>query len=126
MQPANLSLDPMASLWSTGASPNNNNNNWFSTSNPSASPPNDQGTNSSAQSRPNEGNPWAEGFYTSPQQNQGGQMLKQGAAQGQAAQEGAGVGVGTGDAFMGAITPGPGGMGFGGGWWKSTVMDENK
>jgi len=117
MQPANLSLDPMASLWSSGGSPSNNN--FFSQSNVSASPPDQSaGTSSSAQSRQNDSTfGISSTFYASPQQNpnQGpGQTSKQ--SQGQDG--------GAGDTFMGAGTPGPGGVGLGG--WKWTVMDGSK
>ncbi|KAK5087514.1 hypothetical protein LTR24_006631 [Lithohypha guttulata] len=117
MQPANLSLDPMASLWSSGGSPSNNN--FFSQSNAAASPPDQSaGTGSSAQSRQNDSTfGMSSTFYASPQQNpnQGpGQTSKQ--SQGQDG--------GAGDTFMGAGTPGPGGVGLGG--WKWTVMDGSK
>ena len=110
MQPANLSLDPMASLWSSDGTPSNN---YFTQSNSSASPPDQPaGTNSSAQSRQNNSAfGMNSAFYASPQQNpnQGPPKQSQG-------QDG-----GAGDTFMGAGTPGPGGMGLGG--WKFTVMD---
>lgn len=109
MQPANLHLDPMASLWSSGGSPNSNN--YFSQ--PSSGSPGDQtaGTNSTGQSRPSEGSYDMGGnFYASPQQS--------GSAN---AQNQAGNDTGAGDTFMGASTPGPGGVGIGG--WKWTVLD---
>jgi len=119
MQPANLSLDPMASLWSSGGSPQSNN--YFPQPSSSASPPDQSaGTVSSGQSRGNDSSfGMGSNFYASPQQNQGsGQVPKQHQSQNDGQDGGAG------DTFMGASTPGPGGVGLGG--WKWTVMDGSK
>ncbi|KAK5948287.1 hypothetical protein OHC33_010721 [Knufia fluminis] len=115
MAPANLSLDPMASLWSSGGSPSNNN----------FSPDQSVGTNSNAQSRANDSSFGMGGsFYASPQQNQNqsqsGQIPGSKQSPAQEGQEGAGA---AGDTFMGAGTPGAGGMGLNG--WKWTAMSGN-
>lgn len=76
-------------------------------------------TGSNGQSRNDSSFGMGSNFYGSPQQNQGsGQLPKQRQSQGESQDGGAG------DTFMGASTPGPGGVGLGG--WKWTVMDGSK
>lgn len=123
MQPPNLSLDPMASLWSSGGSPSSNN--YFSQPGSSTSPPDQAASsNSSGPADGGFGMGTRSTFYNSPQQNpkqnQGpGGLPKQHQNQGEGQDDG-----GAGNTFMGASTPGPGGVGLGG--WKWTVMDGSK
>ena len=100
MQPANLSLDPMASLWSTNPGPNgspNPNSNYFSQPSSSNSP--DQTVGSAQTSS-------ASNFYASPRPPN------------QSISQKDGDGGGAGDTFMGASTPGAG-------MWKWTGMDSS-
>lgn len=125
MQPANLSLDPMASLWSTnpGGSPNSGSN-YFSQP-ASASPDQNAGTNSNVQNRTNDNNfDINSGYYTSPPQNSGQKTDQSPSFAQTTTGDGNSSNGGGGDTFMGAGTPGPGGVGLGG--WKFTVMDGNK
>lgn len=119
MQPANMSLDPMAALWSDSGSPNNTN--YFQTTTP-ASPDqtrsNSNGANT-GRSQQDSNIGMAYGLYSDSQSNQS----NQGQANGQNGSTAIGGEDfrGAGDTFMGANTPGLGTAG-----WKWTVMDGAK
>lgn len=113
MRPNNAYTDPMASLWSDGGSPNNNS--YFPRNTASGSP--NQTSNSNPPTRMNTNDSqfsMSGGYYASPNQ-QHGQNQVSGSMNPPDNTNGGG------DTFMGASTPGPGGVGMGG--WKWNVMD---
>ena len=127
MQPANLSLDPMASLWPSNGSPNSNN---YFQSQISASP--DQ--NSSSSSTANAGKNHADTNLAMsqallPNSQAGPVNLGPNGNQNSRESHTAGVGVGVsnegeaGDTFMGASTPGTITNGFRG-WWSVVAVEE--
>lgn len=114
MRPNNAYTDPMASLWSDGGSPGNNN--YFVRNTSSVS--DGQNSSSNPPSRMNTGENgqfgMGGGYYSgSNQQNSAGGGMNP--------PDGTNGG---GDTFMGASTPGPGGVGMGG--WKWNVMDSKQ
>lgn len=128
MQPANLSLDPMMALWSSGGSPGSAN--YYqppSSGSPEQAISTSSGPNTS-RSQPDANFSMTHVLFPNTQTSQANQSSSSGNNQSRNENNGGdsteGTSGGGGDTFMGASTPGPGGVGLGS--WKWTVMDGRK
>lgn len=119
MRPTNAYTDPMATLWSDGGSPGNNN--YFPRTTSSASPIQTSSSNGPSRMNTADAQFSMSGPYYSP-----GQQVTSTSTQnnGNGAMNPPDTNSGGGDTFMGASTPGGGGFGLG--RWNWGGMDSTK